>query len=142
MEKKSDSEIVPGLSKRLLSLYAKIASWSFDKGFWNRFNKDLLSESEYLLVLPKKGKCNKEKYEEEHQAIFKRYRHKHSAEESNINELEHRGLNGCPDKRHERFKTYVGLAVSAYNLRKIGSEIIRLAREGKNKRIEARKSVA
>ncbi len=131
IEKESDSEIVPELSKRLLSLYGKIASWSFDKGFWNRSNKELLSEQVSLLVLPKKGKCNKEEYEEEHQAIFKRYRHKHSVGESNINELEHRGLNKCPDKGYRHFKTYVGLAVSAYNLRKIGSEIIRLAREEK-----------
>ena len=44
--------------------------------------------------------------------------------ESNINELEHRGLNRCPDRGYPNFKRYVALAVSAYNLRKIGAVLI------------------
>ena len=90
MDHQSDSQIVPELKERIVEKYT-IASWSFDKGFWHKDNKALLSKVvEGTLVLPKKGKCNKEEVEEEHKSIFKKLRHKHSAIESNINELEHR----------------------------------------------------
>lgn len=123
MEHQSDSEIVPELKERLCSRYS-VASWSFDKGYWHKNNKSLLSEVVGTLVLPKKGKCNSEEAGQERQPLFKKLRHKHSAVESNINELEHRGLNRCPDKGYQHFKRYIGLAVSAYNLKKIGVEII------------------
>lgn len=123
MEHQSDSEIVPPLKERLACKYS-ISSWSFDKGYWHKKNKALLSEVVETLVLPKKGKCNKEEAEQERQPIFKKLRHRHSAVESNINELEHRGLNRCPDRGYQNFKRYIGLAVSAYNLRKIGIELI------------------
>jgi len=42
--------------------------------------------------MPKKGKPNKQETEEQHKPNFKKLRNKHSAVESNINELEHRGL--------------------------------------------------
>ena len=124
MDHESDSAIVPGLKERLERKHI-INSWSFDKGFWNKKNKEiLLRVVTQTLVLPKKGKCNKNEEEEEHQSIFKRLRNKHSAVESNINELEHRGLNRCPDRGYPNFKRYVALAVSAYNLRKIGAVLI------------------
>ena len=123
MEQVSDSEILPGLAKRIFSDY-RVKSWSFDKGFWNKENKELLSGTVETLVLPKKGKCNKVEYEQEHQPKFIRNRNKHSAVESNINELEHRGLNRCPDKGYMHFKRYIGLAVCAYNLKKMGEHLI------------------
>lgn len=128
------SEIVPELANRILSEHT-VKSWSFDKGFWHKNNKELLSESVETLVLPKKGKCNKQEYEQEHHPKFIRNRNKHSAIESNINELEHRGRDRCPDKGYMHFKRYVGFAVSAYNLRKIGAELIRLTieKEQRNK---------
>lgn len=124
MDHQSDSTIVPDLKERLERKYI-INSWSFDKGFWNKKNKEiLLRVVTQTLVLPKKGKCNKKEAEEEHQIIFKKLRNKHSAVESNINELEHRGLNRCPDRGYPNFKRYVGLAVCAYNMRKIGAVLI------------------
>ena len=128
MENQADSQIVPELLERILPKFY-ISSWSFDKGYWNKENKIKLSEHVENLILPKKGKCNKNEAEEEHRPIFKKLRHKHSAVESNINELEHRGLNRCPDKGYENFKRYVGLAVCAYNLRKIGEQLINVQRQ-------------
>lgn len=123
MDHQTDSEIVGALNTRMAKYV--IQSWSFDKGFWNKHNKVLLSKSvEQVLVLPKKGKCNKAEAKEEQRSIFKKLRHKHSAIESNINELEHRGLNRCPDRGYHNYKRYIGLGVSAYNLRRIGAEII------------------
>lgn len=128
MENQADSEVVPELLDRIFPRF-NISSWSFDKGYWHKRNKILLSEHVDNLILPKKGKCNKIEAEEEHKPIFKKLRHKHSAVESNINELEHRGLNRCPDKGYGNFKRYVGLAVCAYNLRKIGEQLINVTRQ-------------
>ena len=48
---------------------------------------------------------------------------KHSAVESNINCLEHHGLDRCPDKGLAHYKAYAGLGVLAYNLHKIGKPL-------------------
>ncbi len=127
MENESDSEIVKELAKRVLSKY-KVGSWSFDKGFWHKDNKALLKEEIAKLVMPKKGKCNQQERLEETDRIFVRLRNKHSAIESNINELEHCGLNRCSDRGYEHFKRYIGLAVCAYNLKRIGRRLIQIAR--------------
>jgi len=102
---------------------------SFDKGYWHKENRALLEEHVDKVVLPKKGKCNKQEQAEEYHHSFKLLRNKHSAVESNINELEHRGLDRCPDKGYDHFKRYVGLAVAAYNLRRIGQEMIAIRRK-------------
>ena len=78
--------------------------------------------------MPKKGKCNKEEQAEENHRSFKLLRNRHSAVESNINELEYRGLDRCPDRGYDHFKRYIGLAVAAYNLRRIGQELITIQR--------------
>ena len=76
------------------------------------------------VVMPKKGKLNRKEYEFEHRRKFKKLRNKHSAVESNINELEYRGLDRCPDRGNERFKNYIGLGICSYNLHKIGAELV------------------
>jgi len=128
MEAQSDSEMVKPIAEDLTSRY-NIRSWSFDKGYWHKDNKALLEEQVEKVVMPKKGKRNKQEEEEESQRQFKLLRNKHSAVESNINELEHRGLDRCPDRGHGHFKRYVGLAISAYNLRRIGQELIEIQRK-------------
>lgn len=125
MEHQSDSGIVSELADDLTTKY-KIRSWSFDKGFWHKENKQLLKTKVDKLIMPKKGKLNGIERDEETEAGFTRLRNKHSAIESNINELECRGLNRCPDKGYANFKRYIGLAISAYNLRKIGKELIEI----------------
>ena len=140
MENLSDSEIVQLLTQRILAEY-KVASWSFDKGYWSKDNKALLSAQIETLVLPKKGKRNASETEEERQPLFKKLRNKHSAVESNINELENRGLNRCPDKGYPNFKRYVGLAVCSYNLKKIGEQLLELERQ-RLKKEQARRQAA
>jgi len=128
MDHQSDSEIVKPLVERLTS-FPTIKSWSFDKGFWHKENKALLEEHVEKVIMPKKGKCNKQEQAEEGQRYFKLLRNKHSAVESNINELECRGLDRCPDRGYPNFKRYIGLAVGAYNLRRIGQELIVIQRQ-------------
>ncbi len=57
----------------------------------------------------------------------------HNAIESNINELEHRGLDRCPDRSVVNFIKYVSLSITAYNLHKIGRELISI-QQGKDKK--------
>lgn len=130
MEYQTDSEILPSLVCDVSSwCEAEIYSWSFDKGFYSKENKGLLAEKVGVAVLPKKGKPNQAEKQEERKPLFRKLRWAHSAVESNINELEHRGLNRCPDKGYDHFKRYVGLAVCAYNLKKIGEVLLNQQRE-------------
>ena len=128
MENETDSQTVIPLADRLLAKYL-ISVWSFDKGFFNKETKNLLSLFINDLVMPKKGKLNKKEAEEEHKPMFKKFRNKHSAVESNINELEHRGLDRCPDRGIKNFRRYVSLGICAYNLHRIGAELRRQAIE-------------
>lgn len=128
MENQSDVEMVKPIAKRLIGLFL-VRSWSFDKGFWHKENKALLEEHVEKVVMPKKGKCNKMEQAEEGHRSFKLLRNKHSAVESNINELECRGLDRCPDRGYMHFKRYIGLSVAAYNLRRIGQELIEIRRQ-------------
>ena len=94
------------------------------------------------VIMPRKGKKSKAENEEEHQRIFKKFKNKHSAIESNINELEHHGLDRCPDRGYEHFKRYVGLAVCAYNLKRIGKELLEQKRAELNRQNQAGKIAA
>ena len=127
MENQSDPEMVKPIAESLIGLYL-IRSCSFDKGFWHKENKAMLEEHVEKVVMPKKGKCNKLEQAEEDHRSFRLLRNKHSAVESNINELECRGLDRCPDRGYPHFKRYIGLSVAAYNLRRIGQELIEIQR--------------
>ncbi len=123
MDHESDSEIVISLADRFIQKHL-VESWSFDKGYYKKENKELLKLYISQVVMPKKGKRNQEEKEEESQRNFIRLRKKHSAIESGINELEHRGLNRCPDRGYNHFQRYIGLGVCAYNLRRIGARLL------------------
>ena len=127
MEEMTDNNAVIPLADRILQQY-KIMSWSFDKGYFSKENKELLGLFVENLIMPKKGKLNKKEYEEEHKKEFKILRNKHSAIESNINELGHRGLDRCPDRGYAHYKNYIALGVCAYNLHRIGAELLRQAK--------------
>lgn len=128
MEHEMDSAIVVRLADRLLAKYL-IESWSFDKGFYSHLSKELLKLCIPQVIMPKKGKPNQQEKQEESERAFVKKRHQHSAVESNINELECRGLDRCPDRGYHHFCRYVGLGVCSYNLRKIGARLIQQDRE-------------
>jgi len=123
MNKITDVEIFLAHASQLLSKY-NIASWSCDKGFYSKVNKEILQLYVNEVVIPKRGKKNKKEQEEEKVPAFIRLRNNHSTIESNINELEHRGLDRCPDRGEAHFNRYIGLAVCAYNLRRIGKKLL------------------
>lgn len=132
MEKQRDPSQVEPLIGRIQNNFPNriISSHSFDKGFFSKENYAKLKESGIEnVILPKKGKQNKEEKQRESEKQFKELRHAHSAIESNINMLEHHGLNRCPDKGLSNYKRYVGLSVLAYNLHIMGNHLIALERK-------------
>jgi IS5 family transposase len=137
MENQSDSQALKALADRISTQY-RIGSWSFDKGFYSLDNKEYLKKKVDKVIMPKKGKCNKEEKIQESTREFKKLRNKHSAIESNINELENRGLNRCPDRNYEHFKTYVALGICAYNLKKIGRELLKQQINEERKKLKSK----
>jgi hypothetical protein len=125
MEHESDSGVVISIADRILLRY-KVKSWSFDKGYWHKDNKFLLQTEVEKVIMPKKGKRNKLETKEEQESSFKKFRNKHSAVESNINELEHRGLDRCPDRGYHGFKRYICIGITAYNLHRIGKQLLKI----------------
>ncbi len=90
--------------------------------------------------MPKKGRLNKEEKQRESAGEFKQLRYRHSAVESNINMLEHHGLNRCADKGLHGYKRYVGLSVLAYNLHILGNCLIKEETQREEKQRKGRKT--
>ncbi|HKG67322.1 MAG TPA: hypothetical protein VKA92_00525 [Segetibacter sp.] len=139
MEKQKDAKQVSDLSERIKKNFAgtKIYSHSFDKGFWSKDNHSTLQQAAIEeVILPKRGRHNKEDKEREKTPTFKKLCNAHSAVESNINMLEHHGLNRCMDKGLRGYKRCVGLSVLAYNLHILGNVLKAkdLAKEAKREK--------
>jgi hypothetical protein len=141
LDKEQDRQMVEKLAERVLERY-DVKSWSFDKGYWTKENKELLSKDVEKVILPKLGKRNKQEEQEESSRQYKKLKNKHSAIESNINELENRGLDRCPDRTLEHYKRYIALGVAAYNLKKIGKQLLENERIEQNKKQPIRKQAA
>ncbi|WP_053405802.1 ISNCY family transposase [Persicobacter sp. CCB-QB2] len=121
----SDRDSIMDIIDRVLEKYQLVSSWSTDKGFSSKENKALIQEvfPDLQLIMPKLGKRNKTEEAEEKSKPFKLLKNAHSAIESNINELENRGLDRCPNRSPEQFRNYVALGITAYNLHKIGKRL-------------------
>lgn len=139
MEKEKDPVQVKSLTHRIQQNFTgrKIYSHSFDKGFYSKDNLETLNQTSIeQVILPKKGKLNKEEKERESTPQFKQLRYAHAAIESNINMLEHHGLNRCVDKGLHSYKRYVGLSVLAYNLHILGNCLIVQEKQKEEKRLK------
>ena len=127
--KQVDNALVLPLLERLKEQFEQtlyeLLSFSSDKGFFTRLGKQAVEKEFKQAIIPKKGKKTAKQQQEESSADFVKLRHAHSAIESNINELEHSGLNRVPDKTLDGFKKYVALGVLAYNLKRLGRVVIK-----------------
>ena len=137
MEKSQDDQETLPLARRLFENYGEdcFESMSFDKGFSRVRDRQELEEQVPLVIMPKKGKLSGEDQERESARKFVRFKNRHSAIESNINSLEHHGLNRCPDKGLNGYKRYAGFGILAYNLHRIGAQLLKKKRE----RLEGRR---
>jgi len=126
MAQLNDADEVIALADRLLGSYGStaVASLSFDKGFSRAEDRQLLELYIPEVIMPKRGKRNSQEQAHEQQRSFAALRRKHNAIESDINALEHHGLDRCPDKGLHGFMRYVGFGVLAYNLHKIGRRLL------------------
>ena len=120
------------VADRLLGRHGagSVASLSFDKGFTREEDRQLLGLYIPAVVMPKRGKKNAAETERESGKKFIALRRRHSAVESEINSLEHHGLNRCLDVGLEGYLRYVGLGVMSYNLHVIGREVLARERAG------------
>jgi len=144
MEGEKDALQIESLNGRLKTKFPNktIFSHSFDKGFYSSMNQEALRQSgiEHV-ILPKRGRLNKEDKERETTKKFKELRYAHSAVESNINMLEHHGLNRCMDKGLHGYKRCAGLSVLAYNLHRLGNALLAKERkEAERKQAEVAKA--
>jgi transposase, IS5 family len=122
-----DSSQPMHLTQRLKTRFTagyQFMSISFDRGFYSVLAKQNLEQDFCQVVMPKKGKKTAWQEEQELNKSFVAYRNKHSAVESNINELEHSGVNKVPDKGLHGFKNYVAMGVLAYNIKRLGILVI------------------
>lgn len=126
MDQPTDAHESVGVADRLVGRYGAghIASLSFDKGFSREEDRQLLELYIPEVIMPKRGKRNQREEQRETGRAFRALRNQHHAVESDINCLEHHGLNRCPDKGLHGYKRYAGLGVLAYNLHKIGKRLI------------------
>ena len=126
MEGGSESaEVMPSVA-RVRKIFGEdsIASLSTDKGFSAVQTRKELEETIDQVVMPKKGRRSVADKEREQGRRWKKLKDKHSTIESDINSLEHHGLNRCPDKGLDGYKRYVGLGVLAFNLHRIGAALL------------------
>jgi hypothetical protein len=114
------------VADRLLGRYGagRLASLSFDKGFARTEDRELLSLYVPVVVMSKRGKKTAAETERERDQKFVALRQQHSAVESEINSLEHHGLNRCLDVGLQGYRRYVGCGVMSYNLHVIGRELL------------------
>lgn len=121
MRHQTDCAIAVEITQATKALYPQLTGCSYDKGFHSPANQTQLPTIIDEVVLPKKGRWSKADKARETAPEFVKKRRHHSAVESGINALEIHGLDRCPDKGLDHFKRYVGLAVVARNLQKLGA---------------------
>jgi len=118
------------VADRLLGRYGagSIASISFDKGFTRAADRELLRLYIPEVVMPKRGRKNEAEAAAESTRKFAALRRQHSAVESDIAALEHHGLDRCLDVGLPAYRRYVGYGVLAFNLHRIGRELLQQQR--------------
>lgn len=114
------------VADRLLHRYGagSVASLSFDKGFTRTEDRELLGLYVPTVVMPKRGRKNESDTQRENTPRFVALRRQHSAVESDVNALEHHGLNRCLDVGLDGYQRYVGYGMLAYNLHIVGRKLL------------------
>ncbi|MFC1681738.1 ISNCY family transposase, partial [Pseudomonadota bacterium] len=142
MEQQTDDQVAIDLITQTQDRYPELRVCSFDKGFHSPQNQVELAKKLDRVVLPKKGRCNKEERDRQDSEAFKASRRKHSAVESGINALEVHGLDRCLDHGIDGFKRYVALAIVARNIQKLGAELQKKVQQQERRKRDRDKLVA
>ncbi|EPJ44269.1 MAG: hypothetical protein OFPII_36180 [Osedax symbiont Rs1] len=124
MEQQTDDQVAISMALGARAMFSSLQQVSFDKGFWSPANYAALVTEFTRIILPKKGRRTAEEKAREDHLEFKRGKRKHSAVESDINALEHHGLDKCPDHGIDGFKRYVAMSVLASNIHRLGNLLL------------------
>ena len=124
----SEPELLPGVVDRVEERFGvgEIESMSVDQGFSKmklRVELEQRLGEGAVVVMPKKGPPSALSRERESEPKWVRLKDRHAAVESDINSLEHHGLDRCPDKGWGGYQRYAGMGILSYNLHKIGKEL-------------------
>jgi len=126
MMQEQDVDVAIAIITKVKEHFDNVYSASFDRGYYSPSNQEELSKLVQKVILPKKGKISKseqDKIREDKEHVI--LRRKHSAVESNINALEHHGLDRCPDRGIDHFRKYVSMSIVAHNIHLIGALVQR-----------------
>ena len=118
-----DRESIIPLAERIRAQFGRIGVFSLDKGHWSPGILAALGDIAEMPVMNKKGRRGKADREREAAPGYAEARRAHSAVESAINELEHKGLDRVLSYGADGFARMTGLAVCAANIQKIGTAI-------------------
>jgi hypothetical protein len=121
MQKTADDAVAVSIVEHTKQRIGTLQSVSMDKAFHSQDNQIKLAQIVNLVVLPKKGRLSVVDKARESDAKFVQLRRQHSAVESAINALESHGLDICPDHGIMGFLRYVGWAVVARNIQRLGA---------------------
>ena len=116
----SDVDFAVPLVEITKELFPDFCAARFDRGFHSPANRTRLDELLVDNVLPRKGRLSKADRDREQGETFVAMRRQHSAVESAVNNLEHRGLDRVRSKGREGFARTVALAVVALNVHRLG----------------------
>lgn len=126
-EKEVDKEQTIKLGQQIEKQYGQaneLDGISFDKNFYSLPAEQDLEKKFKIVVLPKPGRPSKRALAKSGDREYQNLKRAHSGIEGNINQLEHNGLDICPDKGIAGFKRYVAYGVLSYNLHKLGMMLV------------------
>jgi hypothetical protein len=119
----TDEKVPAEMVEQAKKKFNLLNSCSFDKGFHSPAAQEAVRKIIDLVIIPKKGRRNKEETAREESAEFVAGRKAHPAIESAINALEDHGLDCCPDRGKEALERYVAIGVLARNVQILGKMI-------------------
>lgn len=138
MWRETDDKVAVSLVEETKARYPELNQCSFDKGFYTPDNRRALMGMLEQVIMPKKGRLSLIDKEREYSAVFRAARYQHSAVESCINNLEHRGLDRCRSHGKHGLEQHVAISVVAYNLHRIGL-LLQREEKARQKKVERRR---
>jgi hypothetical protein len=117
----TDDQVAVTMVKDTQARFSDLNQCSFDRAFHSPANRRALDDLLEYNILPKKGRLSQADHHREYSEPFLNARRQHSAVESCINALEHRGLDRCRAYGKTGFERTVALSVVAYNLHRLGA---------------------
>lgn len=138
MWKETDDKVAVAMVEAAQQRYPDLRQCSFDKGFYTPVNLTNLNQCLECVILPKKGRLNKDEQAREQDENFRAARRQHAAVESCINNLEVRGLDRCFSYGKDGFERHVALSVVSSNLHRVGL-ILQRKERARRQRAERRR---